>query len=191
MEAVDDDEVTAPPLGMVPLDGRGSLPYALVHGESLVACASWALGEAEVDIVDFNVQWEQVRDSGRTLVLHDPLCPLTPALFIASAIELSTAVDEVVVGVRPVTDTVKQADGAAVGAAVDRDALLQVVSPVVLPARVLAGLAEAPDLSDFAAFVDEMRKVARVRWLDAPALARRISDVTEIGVLEAFSAAGA
>ena len=27
------------PLGVVPIDGRGSLPFALVHGESLVAVA--------------------------------------------------------------------------------------------------------------------------------------------------------
>ena len=35
------------PLGIVPTDARGSLPFALVHGESLVAAASWADVEAQ------------------------------------------------------------------------------------------------------------------------------------------------
>jgi len=185
---VEEDDVL-PPLGVVPLLGRGQLPYALVHGESLVACASWALGEAEVDLVDFNVVWEQVRGSGRTLVLHDPLCPLTPASFLASAIELSGAGDEVVIGVRPVTDTVKALEGDTVGATVDRESMLQVATPIVLPARVVAGLTKAPDLSDFAGFVGTLRTMTPVRWLDAPPLAQRVSDQAEIEVLEAISAA--
>lgn len=190
MTGVDEDDAP-PPLGIVPLGGRGPLPYALVHGESLVACASWALAEAEVDLVDFNVVWEQIRDGGRALVLHDPLCPLTPASFIASAIGLSVAGDEVVVGVRPVTDTVKVLHGDTVGATVDRRSMWQVVSPVVLPARVVAGLTEAPDLSDFAALVTSLRDMTRVRWLEAPPAARRISAEAEIEMLEAVSPARA
>jgi hypothetical protein len=49
--AVDDDsdqDVAA--LGWVPLEGRGSLPFALVHGESLVAAASWAVGDAGIQL---------------------------------------------------------------------------------------------------------------------------------------------
>lgn len=185
---MDHDELE-PPLGIVPLAGRGRLPYALVHGESLVACASWALGEAEVELVDFNVGWELIRDSGRNLVLHDPLCPLTPAVFIASAIELSVTTDEVVVGVRPVTDTVKALDRGTVGATVDRESMLQVVSPIVLPAQVLARFPEAPDLSDFATLVGVLRNLVPVHWLDAPATARRVSAEADLEVLEAFSAA--
>ncbi len=48
----DDEDEERPAAGWVPLEGRGSLPYALIHGESLVACAAWALGEAEVDLVE-------------------------------------------------------------------------------------------------------------------------------------------
>ncbi|MGI9157484.1 MAG: 2-C-methyl-D-erythritol 4-phosphate cytidylyltransferase [Marmoricola sp.] len=181
-----DDEVL-PPLGIVPVVGRGALPYALVHGESLVACASWALGEAEVDLVDFNVEWPQLRESGRPLVLHDPLCPLTPAAFLVAAIERAAAEDQVVVGVRPVTDTVKRLDGDRVGATVDRESLLQVASPIVIPARVLAGLTEAPDLSDLAALASALREVTTVCWLEAPATARRICEESEIELLEAIS----
>ena len=53
-----------PPLGIVPTDGRGSLPYALVHGESLVAAASWALSTAGVELFDYSVPFEAVQDAG-------------------------------------------------------------------------------------------------------------------------------
>ena len=33
----DDDDTTRTPVGLVPVEGRGSLPFALLHGESLVA----------------------------------------------------------------------------------------------------------------------------------------------------------
>lgn len=170
----DHDAIT--PLGIVPLAGRGELPFALVHGESLVACASWALGEAEVDLVDFNVGWEQVRDSGRPLVLHDPLCPLTPASFIASAIELSATREEVVVGVRPVPG---------------RHEGQEIASPIVLPPEVVAGLTDAPDLSDFPEFVTGLLAAGgpAIRWLDAPPSAGRVSSEAEIRDLEALTGA--
>ena len=39
---------------------RGSLPFALVHGEPLVAAAAWAMGEAGVTLVDLGTGWEAV-----------------------------------------------------------------------------------------------------------------------------------
>jgi len=39
-------------LGVVVEADRGSLPFALLPGESLVACAAWAMGEAGVQLVD-------------------------------------------------------------------------------------------------------------------------------------------
>ena len=53
----DDDDTTRTPVGLVPVEGRGSLPFALLHGESLVAVASWAVGEAGVDLLDFTASW--------------------------------------------------------------------------------------------------------------------------------------
>ena len=47
---------------MVPIDGRGSLPFALVHGESLVAAASWALTTAGAELFDYDVAFEAVQD---------------------------------------------------------------------------------------------------------------------------------
>ena len=56
-----------------------------------------------------------MRDAEAPLVLHDALCPMTPPDFIAACVRRAVDEDVVVVGVRPVTDTVKVAshDGAA------------------------------------------------------------------------------
>lgn len=39
--STDDTDEPTPSLGTVVDEGRGSLPYLLIHGESLVACAAW------------------------------------------------------------------------------------------------------------------------------------------------------
>ncbi|MCW2756720.1 MAG: hypothetical protein JWO46_466 [Nocardioidaceae bacterium] len=180
-------------LGWVPVEGRGSLPFALLQGESLVACAAWALGEAEVDLVDVDSGWDAVRHAGRPVVVHDPLCPGTPPEFVAAAVAETLASDRVVVGARPVTDTLKQVEGdpARIGATVDRDLLVQVVSPLVLPARVVAALAEPPDTTDLVSLVAELRTTEQVSLLDAPVSARRIQDEDDLPVLEALIARGA
>jgi 2-C-methyl-D-erythritol 4-phosphate cytidylyltransferase len=175
-------------LGWVPVEGRGSMPFALVHGESLVAAASWALGEAGVALFDASVSYDQVRRSGRALVLHDPLCPLTPVDFLREAIERSEETDAVVVGFRPVTDTVKQVDGDRLDATVDRAGLREVTSPVVVPARVLSGL-ERLDSADFPRLVATLAGVAELVWLEAPPLGRRIHDEADLPDLEALSRA--
>ncbi|MEO6509812.1 MAG: hypothetical protein ABIO16_02390, partial [Nocardioides sp.] len=74
-----DVEVIA--VGRVLDEGRGSLPYALVHGEALVAAATWGLTEAGVLPLDARTSVEGVLDSELPLVLHDALCPMTPPEF--------------------------------------------------------------------------------------------------------------
>jgi 2-C-methyl-D-erythritol 4-phosphate cytidylyltransferase len=181
------------PLGVVPLAGRGSLPFALVHGESLVAAATWALGEAGVEVFDLGTTFEQVRDADRALVVHDPLCPLTPPGFLREAVEECAATGAVVVGVREVTDTVKEYDapGGAheagrLGRTHAREELMTVVSPVVLPATVVASL-EEPDVADLAVWVAALSQRYPVRFLPAPALARRVVAADDLVVLEALS----
>jgi 2-C-methyl-D-erythritol 4-phosphate cytidylyltransferase len=176
------------PLGIVPTEGRGSLPYALVHGESLVAAASWALTTAGAELFDYSVPFESVQDADLPLVLHDPLCPLTPAAFIEQAIEECQQTGAVVVGVRPVTDTVKEYDGATVGATVDREGLVCVTSPVVLPAAVVAAL-DGLDTDDFAALVADLSRRFPVRHLPAPSLGRRIVGESDLEILVALSRA--
>ena len=173
-------------LGTVVDTGRGSLPFALVHGEPLVAAAAWAMGEAGVHLVDLGTSWQAITEAEMPFVLHDPLCPLTPSGFIATCVNRAVARGAVVVGVRPVTDTVKEYAEGRVGATVDRSALVQVVSPVVLPAAVVAALDGVPT-SDFAALVAELAERFPVETLEAPAEARRVADEDDLRVLEALT----
>ena len=181
------DPEPVPALGRVLDEDRGSLPYALIHGEALVACAAWALGDAGVTPLDVGVPWDDVLAAGEPLVLHDALCPMTPADFIASCVRRSLAAGAVVAGVRPVTDTVKVVDGETVGRTVDRTGLLAVTSPVVLPPTVLGGLPGGPG-SDLAALV--ARLVAdgvEVDLVEAPAAGRRVGTEDDLRVLEALT----
>jgi 2-C-methyl-D-erythritol 4-phosphate cytidylyltransferase len=179
--------------GFVPVSGRGALPFALVHGESLVAAASFALEAAGVELLDPQLPWERVRDSGRALVLHDAACPLTPVPFLAAMAERAAATGSICVAHRPVTDTVKTWDAAAapntgmVGDTVDRATLVEVTSPIVLPASVVGALERLP-VDTFAALVDELRLRWPVELVEAPATGRRVHSADEVGVLEALSA---
>jgi 2-C-methyl-D-erythritol 4-phosphate cytidylyltransferase len=176
------------PLGWVPVEGRGSLAFALVHGESLVAAASWALGEAGIVLFDASVTFDQVRRSGRALVLHDPLCPLTPVDFLLDAVARAEETGAVVVGFRPVTDTVKHAGDGRLGETVDRADLRAVTTPIVIPAAVLADLGR-PDTTDFPALVADLATRAGIVWLEAPPLSRRVRDRDDLSDLEALSRA--
>ena len=177
-------------VGVVPTDGRGSLPFALLHNEALVAVASWALGEAGVELLDFTAPWSEVVERGLPLVVHDPLCPGAPVSFLRAAVTESASSGAVVAGVRPVTDTVKQLDDGVVGQTVDRAALVAVASPVVLPPAVVAGLDDWPDLDDVPALVDRLREQYPVTFLEAPAEARRVADESDVRLLEAATPAG-
>ena len=66
--------------------GPRSLPFALIHGEALVAAAAWALGEAGVTPIDTGTTWEALVDAEEPFVLHDALCPMTPPEFIAACV---------------------------------------------------------------------------------------------------------
>lgn len=179
----DDDDLTA--LGLVVDDDRGTLPYLLVHGEALVAAAAWGLGEAGVTMVDASVPWSSLRDAEEPLVLHDSLCPLTPPAFIADCVAHCHESGAVVVGVRPVTDTVKRVADGVVGETVDRESLQVVCSPVVLPAALMAGLDALPS-TDFAELVALLRDRWPVEVLEAPSGAARVSGPDDVRVLEAL-----
>jgi 2-C-methyl-D-erythritol 4-phosphate cytidylyltransferase len=122
------------------------------------------------------------------LVLHDPLCPLTPVSFLRQAAEVAEADDVVVVGVQPVTDTIKATRDGAVGSTVDRDGLWAVTSPVVLPGSLVERLDGWPDEDDFPTLVATLRESCEVRFLEAPVLARRVEDESAIALLEELAA---
>ncbi|NYE37061.1 2-C-methyl-D-erythritol 4-phosphate cytidylyltransferase [Nocardioides cavernae] len=182
----DTDEPT-PALGAILDEGRGSLPYQLIHGESLVACAAWALGQAEVDLVDASVTWDGIVEAGADLVLHDALCPMTPPSFLASCLDHARETGRAVVGVRPVTDTVKVVADGLVGETLERDRLLAVASPLVLPVAVLPHLPAQPP-SDLAAAVAALAAAGhRVDTLEAPPAGRRVASADYVRLLEALT----
>lgn len=183
-EFIDLDDLQ--PLGLLLEEDRGSLPFALIHGEALVACAAWALGDAGVQSVDTGVDWEEIALSGEPLVLHDPLCPMTPAEFIAACAVRAATEDVVVVAVRPVTDTVTQVTDGALGETVDRDSLRSICSPVVLPASVVAALPSLPSVH-FDQLVPLLRQHFRIELVPAPAQARRVANQEDVTVLEALT----
>jgi 2-C-methyl-D-erythritol 4-phosphate cytidylyltransferase len=156
----------APALGTIVDEGRGALPYALIHGESLVACAAWALGDAQVTGVDLGTQWAGLVDSGEPFVVHDALCPMTPAAFIAACVARS-------------------AESGAVVAAVDDAGT--VLSPVVLPGAVVAELTDLPS-TDFAELVRRLEERFAVERLLAPAAAARVSSLADVAALELLTA---
>lgn len=186
----DEDDAVTPALGAVVEQGRGSLPFTLIHGESLVACAAWALGDAGVTAVDLGTEWAGLVDADEPFVLHDPLCPMTPAAFIAECVDRAVELDRVVVAVREVTDTVKLVSHGPVdlvGPTVDRETLHQVVSPIVLPASVVAALDALPD-TDFARLVGALAARFPIELVPAPPAARRVHGPDDVAVLEALTA---
>lgn len=177
-----------PALGTVIVDGRGPLPFALIHGEALVAAAAWVLGESGVTPIDVTVPWSGVVEAGEPFVLHDSLCPMTPPAFIADCVAQAVERGSVVVGVRPVTDTVKVVEDGLVGETVDREGLVAVASPIVLPPEVVASLDALPS-SDFVALVTELRRRYPVELVEAPPAARRVGSEDDVRVLEALTRA--
>jgi len=175
-----------PALGSVVEEGRGSLPFALIHGEALVATAVWALGESGVTPVDVGTEWAGIQASEEPFVLHDPLCPMTPPGFIGECVIRSVATGAVIVGVRPVTDTVKELEADGLGETVDRSGLAVVCSPVVLPAAVVAELDAWPDL-DFATLVEALEQRFPVERVEAPAEARRVFSDDDVTLLAALT----
>ncbi len=169
-------------------EDRGALPYRLIHGEALVTVATWALEQAEVEIVDQRVPWSELADRGVPLVLHDALCPMTPPEFLADCVA-QAASGHPVIGVRPVTDSVKRLVEGQVGPTVDRDRLMGVCSPVVLPPDVVADLPDGPPTTDLVALARWLReRYADTTLLEAPVAARRVASGEDLRVLAAITA---
>jgi 2-C-methyl-D-erythritol 4-phosphate cytidylyltransferase len=176
--------------GVVVERDRGSWPFALLHGESLVACAAWAMGEAGIQLLDLTTSWEAVRETGGALVWHDALCPMTPPDFLVACVRRAVADRAVVAGVLPVTDTVKDVvdtpDGPVVGATHDRTGLRRMASPLVLPAEVVAELEDWP-AADLREALVALRARHPVVLLPAPVSARRVGSAHDLSALETLT----
>lgn len=173
-------------LGIVVIDERGSLPFSLIHGEALVAAAAWALGESGITPVDLGTPWSALVEAEEPLVLHDALCPMTPPTFLADCLIEAVEHDRVVIGVRPVTDTIKWVDGGFVGANVERADLVRICSPIVLPVSALAALPELPP-GDFSAVAAALEQVFAVTRVESPPEGRRVDSAEDVAVLEALT----
>jgi 2-C-methyl-D-erythritol 4-phosphate cytidylyltransferase len=185
-----EDEAAPLAYGVVVEDHRGSLPYALLHGEPLVACAAWALGEAGVQLLDLTTAYAALQETGLPLVWHDALCPGAPPAHIAACVRRAVERDVVVAAVLRVTDTVKELvetpDGPVVGATLDRESVRHLASPLVLPPRVLAGLDDWP-ATDFVRALSALRAEHEVSLLEAPATAMRVHDLADLARLETLT----
>ena len=153
------------------------IPWTALAGTAWAGSASHALAGAGIP--------EGAGVEGAGLVLVDERCPGLSAdvvrRVVASADEATVAV-----GVRPVTDTVKTLQQGYVGPTVDRDALVAVCSPVVLPPGLVdrARSADLADLDDLAALVARLLgEGVPVRFVEVPAQARRVADVGELALL--------
>jgi 2-C-methyl-D-erythritol 4-phosphate cytidylyltransferase len=199
-------------VGVVPLEGRGGLALADLHGEPLFVHAVRALGAAGVgwvvvtttddlgdrareavaraglgvELADAPTWWAGA-PARRRLVLADPLCPLVPAEFVEHLLA-GTSEDAASAGFRPVTDTVKRVVDERVAGTIDRESLAIVASPVVLPARPPSD--EPPPVHDFALLVTWLRRRGPVRLVEAPAIGRRVADESALRVLESIDDLG-
>ncbi|MDQ6642684.1 MAG: 2-C-methyl-D-erythritol 4-phosphate cytidylyltransferase, partial [Actinomycetota bacterium] len=133
--------------------------------------------------------WHVVRRSPpRRLMVHDALCPLAPVDFLTDLCESRVAAAGAsVAAFRPVTDTVKTALDGRIRGTIDRDFLVALTSPVVIAETVVAAAMTAGDLpptDDFGALVAWLRTRGAVELVHAPAIARRVEDVSAVNLLE-------
>lgn len=204
---------------MLPVVGRGHVPFAVLHREPLFVHAARAASEAGVArgavvvVVDgpdadragaalakagvaAEVRAEDDWDPGTGPVLvHDPLCPLTPPEFLRSMLAESAGPEPLsVMAFRPVTDTVKIADATRIRGTVDRDTLGALSSPAVLTPCLLeraqaTGLGRPP-LRDVTGLLAWMRRCGRVELVRAPSMARRVDDESAVLVLQCVDELG-
>ncbi|MDP9391092.1 MAG: 2-C-methyl-D-erythritol 4-phosphate cytidylyltransferase, partial [Actinomycetota bacterium] len=93
-----------------------------------------------------------------------------------------------VIGVRPVTDTLKEVVDGAVVNTIDRNSLAALTSPVVVGPDLLDGLSSrfplAGDLADLPTLVHALTGMGVVVPVEVPSSARRVSDREDLELLE-------
>ena len=203
-------------LGIVPVRGRHPLVGASIGVVPLVDLAVDLVGRSVTSVV---VAWLDAEPPNRTLpavyedttvlmlpaaadaltaaigradlvVVHDPMCPLVPASFVARMLR-GAAVGEPLVAVRPVVDTIKATADGMVAGTVDRDALRVVSSPVVVASTDLLTLGDiASTLADPVALAVALRERFGARLVVAPPAATRVDDESGLQLLATVEGAG-
>jgi hypothetical protein len=199
-------------IGVVPLEGRGSLPFVDLHSEALflhavrallevdrldgrvvvtadhgqAALAASLLTRADLDVaVQSADRWWRTLTGRLTVVLHDPLCPLVPAWFLSGCLadpDVRRWGAPAVVAFRPVTDTIKTVIDERIVDTLDRDRFGIVTSPVVLDHGDDSALPATTE--DFAVLAGWLRERGEVRLRKAPSLGRRVDDPSAVNLLE-------
>lgn len=197
-------------VGVVPLEGRGSVPFVDLHREALFlhavrallavgpvagrvvvtvdpderAAAAAALDRAGLPALVRDARtWWRTLDGPLAVVLHDPLCPLVPVAFLADCLADD---GPALVAFRPVTDTLKTVVDDHIVDTLDRDLFAIVTSPVVFdhPPTGTAPDRRRPPTDDFAALAAWLRARGHVRLRKAPSLGRRVDDPSAVNLLE-------
>lgn len=144
----------------------------------------WGVG---VDVLAPDTWWHRVVADGRPVLVHDALCPLVTAGFITTVLARGEAQPgQGVAAVRTVTDTLKAVVDGRITETIDRDALVTVTSPVLVPDGALVDTADPMPVDDGAALVAWLRRRVPVDLVRAPSLGRRIEDVRAVRLLESL-----
>jgi 2-C-methyl-D-erythritol 4-phosphate cytidylyltransferase len=189
-------------LGLVVDSGPGTVPRLQLHGRTLVAHARdtlMAVPGVDVLVVGGGVPHglnalapdEPWRTRvGGTLLVHDPHCPLLPPPAIHECLDrlAATGPASAVIGVRPVTDTIKEVLDGSIASTVDRDSLTALASPVAVGHELLDPLSRAlplaGQLADLPAVVKVLSDVGTVVPVQVPSSARRVSHGSDVELLE-------
>lgn len=196
--------------GVVPLVGRGSLPFEMLHGLPLyrhallalsrvvaepallvepgdhgtVAAACADLGERVRVVVEDDWRNRVHEGAQRSMLVHDPLCPLVPDQLLTDFCVRGLAQPGTsYVAFRPVTDTVKTSVGGRIEGTVDREGLVALTSPVLVAEPLVAGLPTAA-LRDPQRLLQHLRAHGATELLGAPSIARRVDDISAVHLLE-------
>lgn len=191
----------SPALGLVAGTGISGVGALLLHERTLVVHAFEALvgvpgvaaaivggGEDGRPRLAPGQPWRPLATGG--LVLHDPACPLLPTDAITRCLrELTSAPPATaVIGVRPVTDTIKEVVDGTIAGTVDRAALATLAAPLVVGPDLLDPLSAhfplAGDLGDLTDVVQVLTTLGSVVPMEVPWSARRVNDESDVELLE-------
>jgi 2-C-methyl-D-erythritol 4-phosphate cytidylyltransferase len=201
--------------------GRGDLPFVPLHGvplylhalRSLVAASPEGVSvvvarehedrvRAEVhdaglaaSVLDGSTWWAEAGPKLRgSLLVHDPLCPLTSPQFLAEVRRTGHEHPGVsLAAFRPVTDTVKTVVDERIHGTIDREGLAALIAPVLVAAPVVRGAVAAgdePPLESFGDLLGWLRARGPVELVKGPSLARRVDDASAVNLLECVDEVG-
>jgi hypothetical protein len=182
-------------LGIVPIAGGQRLALEPLGGRRLVDIAADLLGHLCRSVVvvdarkpDDGALRQQVAAFDR-VVIHDPLCPLTPERFLSGVLDRPP--ERVVVAVRPVVDTMKATRDGAIWKTVDRERFRVLASPVVMPASTLAQVDDlVGSLCDLTQLVHALGGIDAVDLVSAPSQSRRVDDLSGLRLIASADAVG-